>query len=53
VRKRTKWHTKSSSKVTYLIDLKEGLVLDPTIEAFGRGAVTCVRGEEILKKWRS
>jgi hypothetical protein len=36
-----------------MLELKEGLVLDPTIEAFGRGAVAVVRGEEILKKWRS
>jgi hypothetical protein len=33
-----------------MIALKEGLV--PTIAAFGRGAVACVRGEEILKNWR-
>jgi hypothetical protein len=31
--------------------LKDGLVLDPTIKALGNGAVACVRGEDLLKKW--
>jgi hypothetical protein len=33
--------------------LKEGLDLDPTLDALGNRAVACVRGEQILGKWRT
>lgn len=36
-----------------LIILNDGIDMDPTLEALGYGAVACVRGEQILSKWRN
>jgi hypothetical protein len=33
--------------------LKDDMEMDPTLEALGNGAVACVKGEQILAKWRS